>query len=683
MRDLELYRAEGSAGFFKTIKRGGPRVITEDIKPEIERLLAQGSSLKEVADELEIGYEALRKAVQRGKINHIKKKVNEQADSLGSTHKSQRNQEDCVAPIGMGATNIEGRIASSLLKGGPASPEFKQSVDIVNGGVMLAIPALLHCGLLNHIDKHFKLPDGYYDVSSVILTLAFSALARISSIEQLRYEPPGEWGKLLGLDRIPEVKTLREKVDLIARDNKAKEWSVELCKDWLQTLPEGAAALYVDGHVRVYSGEQFNIPKHFVPRIKLCLHAACDYWVNAMDGQPFFMVSQPVDPGLIKTIENEIVPVLENTVPNQPSEKILKENPKMSRFTIVFDREGYSPDFIMRLWKKRIAIKTYAKYPGEDWPVAEFTEYRAKLPGGEETTLNLAERGLKLISKTIKHKKEDGKDAEATGEKDEEEQFIWVREIRKLNKDNSQTIIYTTEFHTTTVQAAIGMFARWCQENFFKYMRKHYGIDDLIAYSAQECPDNVRVVNPAYRGIDGKIRRLKSTHDRRVLKLRSLEIPNIDAEKMEKILKKKDALREEIETMEKEIAQLKEERKKIAKHILAKDLSAEDKIKFLTNPSKQLVDMIKIVCYRAETAMALTLREKMSRSDDARSLLQGIYKNEADLIPDNEKKTLTVRLHHLANHASSESLQHLCDELNKTETVFPGTDLRLIYVVNN
>src|SRR3970040_608529 len=118
----------------------------------------------------------------------------------------------------MGATNIEGRIASSLLKGGPASPEFKQSVDIVNGGVMLAIPALLHCGLLNHIDKHFKLPDGYYDVSSVILTLAFSALARISSIEQLRYEPPGEWGKLLGLDRIPEVKTLREKVDLIARD---------------------------------------------------------------------------------------------------------------------------------------------------------------------------------------------------------------------------------------------------------------------------------------------------------------------------------------------------------------------------------------------------------------------------------------------------------------------------------
>lgn len=575
--------------------------------------------------------------------------------------------------MGMGATNSDARIVSSLAKGGPVKPEFKQAVDIVNGGVMLAIPALLHCGLLNHTDKHFKLPSGYYDVNSIILTLAFSSLARIHSIEKLRYEPPGEWGKLLGLDRIPEVKTLRNKVELIAKDNKVKEWSMDLCKDWLQTLPQGYSALYVDGHVRVYSGDKFNIPKHFVPRIKLCLHAACDYWVNAVDGQPFFMVSQAVDPGLIKTIENEIVPTLENSVPNQPSEEKLKESPYMNRFTIVFDREGYSPDLILKLWKKRIAVKTYAKYAAEDWPVEEFKKYCSKLQGGEKITLNLAERGLKLTVNPIKDQ------SEGNGKI---EQSVWVREIRKLNKDNSQTTIYTTEFQTSTAEAAIGMFARWCQENFFKYMRKHYGIDDLIAYSVEECPDNVRVVNPAYRNIDGKIRRQKAAHDRRVVKLRSLEIRDINPKQVEKVLKKREVLSEEISTMEKEIAQLKEQRKEIQKHILAKDLSLEDKLKFLTNPSKQLMDTIKIVCYRAETAMALTLREKMSRTDDARSLLQGIYKNEADLIPNNVEKTLTVRLHHLANHASSESIQHLCDELNKTETIFPGTDLRLIYVIN-
>lgn len=584
----------------------------------------------------------------------------------------------------MGATNTEGRLASSLLKGGPVKPEFKQAVDIVSGGVMLAIPALVHCGLLQHIEKHFKLPDGYYDVSSVILTIAFSALARIPSIEQLRYEPPGEWGKLLGLDRIPEVKTLRAKIDTLARDNKAKEWSVDLCNDWLKTLPDGASALYVDGHVRVYSGHKFNIPKHFVPRIKLCLHAACDYWVNSIDGQPFFMVSQPVDPGLISTIENEIVPYLEKTVPNQPSEELLKENSSMSRFTLVFDREGYSPDFMLRLWGKRIAIKTYAKYPGEDFHVEEFTEHCAKLPGGEETTLKLAERGLRLIPKATKHQNENEEEKKLEKMKSDNEKkkpILWVREIRKLNNDESQTTIYTTEYHTSTAQAAVGMFARWCQENFFKYMRKHYGIDDLIAYSAQDCPDTIKVVNPAYRDVEGRMRKLKSTRDRRIIRLKDLKIPDINPEKIEKVLEKKSALRREIEAIEEEIRKLKEKRKSTPKHILTKELSEEDKIKHLTNPSKQLVDTIKIICYRAETAMALTLREKMSRSDDARSLLQGIYKNEADIIPDTTKKTLTVRLHHMANHASSESMRHLCDELNKTETIFPGTDLRLIYEV--
>lgn len=579
----------------------------------------------------------------------------------------------------MGATNVDGRIASSLQRSGPASPEFKPSVDIVNGGVMLAIPSLVHCGLLNHTDKYFKLPNGYYDVNSIILTLAFSALARIPSVEKLRYEPPGEWGKLLGLDRIPEVKTLREKVSLIAKDNKAKEWSVELSKDWLQALPEGSVALYIDGHVRVYNGDKFNIPKHFVPRIKLCLHAACDYWVNGMDGQPFLMISQAVDPGLIKTIEKEIIPSIENTVPHQPTKEMLEKNAKMSRFTIVFDREGYSPDFFMRLWEKRIAIKTYAKHPGIDWPVEEFKEYHAKLPRGEETKLQLAERGLKLELKAAKQKKGDSN--EITVEK--EDRFIWVREIRKLNKDGSQSTIYTTEFHTTTLDAAIGMFARWCQENFFKYSRRHFGIDDLIAYSAEDCPDNVQIVNPAYRTIDGKIRRLQATHSRRVLKLRGLEVPDLDPEKVKKTLKRRDTLREEIETAEKEIKKLRDERKNVAKHILTKDLSDEDKIKLLTNPSKQLVDTVKIICYRAETAMAMMLKGKMSRIDDARSLLQGIYKNEADLLPDNDKKTLTVRLHHMANQASSASIQHLCEELNKTETIFPGTDLRLIYTLNS
>jgi hypothetical protein len=77
--------------------------------------------------------------------------------------------------------------------------------------------------------------------------------------------------------------------------------------------------------------------------------------------------------------------------------------------------------------------------------------------------------------------------------------------------------------------------------------------------------------------------------------------------------------------------------------------------------------------------MAQIVRQTMSRHDDARSLLRGVYSTEVDLIPDQEAKTLTVRLHPLANTSSDQALKHLCAELNATETRFPGTELRLIY----
>jgi hypothetical protein len=86
-----------------------------------------------------------------------------------------------------------------------------------------------------------------------------------------------------------------------------------------------------------------------------------------------------------------------------------------------------------------------------------------------------------------------------------------------------------------------------------------------------------------------------------------------------------------------------------------------------------------MVAYRAETAMVNVLRTGMSKVDDGRSLLRAIYQTEADLIPDEKNKTLTVRLHHLANHASDKALHFLLAELNETNTVFPGTELQLIY----
>jgi AcrR family transcriptional regulator len=110
------------------------------------------------------------------------------------------------------------------------------------------------------------------------------------------------------------------------------------------------------------------------------------------------------------------------------------------------------------------------------------------------------------------------------------------------------------------------------------------------------------------------------------------------------------------------------------------DLPPEDRFRQLGTQSKHLIDTIKMIAYRAETAMASIVRETMSRADDdARSLLRAIYAAEVDLLPDYERETLTVRLHQLANRSSGKTVQHLCGELNATRTTFPGTNLRLVY----
>ena len=112
--------------------------------------------------------------------------------------------------------------------------------QVPNGGVLFALPALLAMGLLKYTERFFKLPKGYYGLDSLFLLLAFMAFTRLQSIEKLRYCAPGEWGKLLGLDRIPEARTLRNKVQLLTDDNQAKGWSAEMCSYRMELAPEQA-----------------------------------------------------------------------------------------------------------------------------------------------------------------------------------------------------------------------------------------------------------------------------------------------------------------------------------------------------------------------------------------------------------------------------------------------------------
>ncbi|MEE8057612.1 MAG: hypothetical protein V3T17_07235 [Pseudomonadales bacterium] len=154
---------------------------------------------------------------------------------------------------------------------------------------------------------------------------------------------------------------------------------------------------------------------------------------------------------------------------------------------------------------------------------------------------------------------------------------------------------------------------------------------------------------------------------------------DIEPKNVEAYAQKKAALQEEIEQLNQQVSALKAARKQTKKHITVGELPEEERFKQLSMQSRYLIDAIKMIAYRAETAMANIIRPTMSHTDEARRLLKGIYSNEVDIFVDNEAKILTVQLHHLANQMSSQVVQQLCEELTATETVFPGTELRMIY----
>ena len=397
---------------------------------------------------------------------------------------SDRSLVDSQAQMGHGTTRSLERVLASCGLLTSAKLEFVAADDVPNGGVLCALPALLAEGLLRHTRTFYRLPPGFYPLESIFLALALLALVRCRSLEQSRYLSPGEWGKLLGLDRLPEVKTLRQKIsDLCGQDGQAAQWQSRLAGEWMAGAhSESVGLFYADGHVRVYHGSLTNLPRRYVARERLCLRGTTDYWVNGLGGAPFFVLTQPVNPGLIAVLRQSIVPRLVAEAP-QPCAEALAADPLLSRFTLIFDREGYSPDFFAELQAQRIAILTYHKYPGDKWPVAEFARHSVRLHNGEIVEQELAERGTRLTNN------------------------LWVREVRRLNPSGAQTSILSTDMRLDLSRIAAEIAARWSQENFIKYMREHYGLDRLIEYGTQSLPETLVVVNPAWRRLDQSVRR--------------------------------------------------------------------------------------------------------------------------------------------------------------------------------
>jgi hypothetical protein len=543
--------------------------------------------------------------------------------------------------------------------------------------VLVALPSLLANGLLTSIEC-FEKKSAYYSISSVFMSLAFLSLLRIKTLAQSGNISCGELGRVIGLDRIPEVKTLRNRIAFFANTGNVKQWAMDLSRLWLNNNEELSGILYIDGHVNIYYGHQTQMPKRYVSRMRLCMSGSTDYYVNDRLGQPFFVVNKEINGSMIETIKEEIIPQLLLDIPNQHNDIELELNPKLCKFMIITDRECYSPEFMGDLWEQRISMSTYKKNVKDKWDEAEFVEYEEIDSNGNKEKIWLAERGILMEY----YKKEKVLDTKTNTEvlKNKRKQ-LWVREVRKKSVSGHQTSIITTNYMLKTVLIGIYMFARWSQENFFKYMIENFGIDTLVSYLKNKVDDTTILVNPQYRDLDSQQKKLTSKLNIRKTKFATLILENepLEEKKIEQYIKKKTELLEEIEHFEKEISEMKEKKSLVEKKITYAQLPENEKFTNAINERKYFMDTIKMIAYRSETAMSNIIKKKMSNPEHSRVLLKQIYSSDANLIADYQNKKLIVELHRMNTWKEDEILQFLCDELNQTETVFPDTDLILFY----
>ena len=625
------------------------------------------------ADELGVRYDTLRKAINQGRLREPAADKKPTPPNSPSD-KSERSVADASAEMGHACTRPEERVLASIgmLSGAPTC--FEDCRDVSLGGVLCALPALEANGLFEHLEESFPKLSGYYTTLQVVTLLANMALCRIKTVEQLQYESPGELGKLMGLDRVPEVRCLRKKLARLSQDKAPEQGAGLLSQQWLQKDAElndydQVGTLYVDGHVRVYHGKQTKLPKRYVSRERLCLRGTTDYWVNNSLGLPFFSVERPVDQGMLEAIENDIVPRLLEEVPNQPSQEELVADPYRCRFAIVFDREGYSPAFFKQMWQThRIGCITYHKFPKDNWPESEFAETQVTLASGEVVSMKLAERGSWIGSK------KDG---------------LWVRETRKLTSSSHQVALISSVYSQNSLRDAGRLFSRWCQENFFRYMMQHYAIDLLSEYQTEKLPGPKRpVVNPLWRDLDNRVRSVRGKLQRRQVEFAALAMPPPTDEQKTKKKKgsltweqRKSQLVESIEQLEHELSELQAKRSATAHHVDWDVLPSGDKFERLAPSRKRLLDTVKLVSYRAETAMVNVVREALARDDDARSLIRDLFRTEANLIVNRATHELRIEVHSLSNARSNRAIAHLLSVLNASELSYPGTNLKLIYTL--
>jgi transposase len=514
-----------------------------------------------------------------------------------------------------------------------APVEFAPARGVPMAGVLLGLALLSTTGLMEEARSVYgRLKNGWYGLRATVWTLFVMALLRIRRPEQLKGIDPAALGKVLGLPRAPEVKTVRRKLRALARRSKAVVLHRRLARRRVKQQKDMVAYLYVDGHVRAYSGKR-KIGKAYVTTRKSVMRAETDYWVNLSNGQPLLVVHAPANERLTQMMQG-IIEEVKSVVGDR-------------RGMIVFDRGGWSKDLFRMLMAEGFDLLTYRKEPLSNWGDERFHERSARIDGH-----------------TVKYTLADGAF--------QKKGWPRLRCIATKRKDGRQTQILCSRFDVDPVELAYRMFGRWKQENWFKYMNAEFALDALVDYAIQPDDPDRLVVNPAWRALDREVKVAR-------VRLRKAEAAFGRVSLSNKSSRVRQRNAAEVERAQEKYERLCLQRRDTPRKIRLGDVSEGDPVK-LTYERKLLTDTIKMCAYDVETQLTEMLDGVFRRNDlEGRAVVREIFQTPGDLTLSPGR--LHIHLGQLSAPRYTEAMMSLCDRINAMDMTVPETGFRLRFHV--
>lgn len=519
-----------------------------------------------------------------------------------------------------------------------AAPVICQGASLPLAGALIIVPSLVATGLLDAAAGLYSTGRAaFYGLRSLMLSIVFACLVGEPRAEGLTRVDPTDIGRLLGLDRAPEVKTMRRRMEGLARLGRADQLIDALARRHLHTHPDAVGIFYIDGHVRAYHGGA-EVPKAHVARIRLAMRAEVDTWVCDRNGDGLLVWNTPPGASLTGELRSVVTKIRTLVGPD-------------ARPTICFDRGGWSPKLFAELTLAGFDILTYRKSPAPKEPRSAFMAYQFTDDSGATHDYLLADRHVRIAYDSGKRR-------------------FACRQITRLDPATGhQTQVLTTRHDPDPSPVAHAMFNRWSQENFFRYMRAHYGLDALDSYATVDDDAARMTPNPARRDADRELRDAR----RQLGECEAAEgKASIDGRRPSpELVEAFAAARAEVDRLA-----------AAAKAIPAKLALGEvrpDAVRL--NPErKRIHDAIRMATYNAESALARLLAPHYARADDeARSLLREAFRSPGDL--EVVGTELHVRLCPLSAPRRTQAIAGLCEDLTATNTLYPGTKLTLVYSI--